>query len=78
MIRGKLDHYVVVIGNEFMLQVKYRKGSMIRFEITGTTVLLYEVPYISVPSLKDSDKLTDKEYEEIADKKEDSVQIQIK
>ena len=61
-----------------MLQVKYRKGSMIRFEITGTTVLLYEVPYISVPSLKDSDKLTDKEYEEIADKKEDSVQIQMK
>ena len=78
LIRGKLEHYVVVIGNDYMLQVKYRKGSMIRFEITGTTVLLYEVPYISVPSIKDSDTLKDKEYEEIPDKKEESVQIQIK
>lgn len=78
LVRGKLEHYVVVIGVEYMLQVKYRKGSMIRFDITGTLVLLYEVPYISVPSLKESERLKDLEYEEITDKKEDSIQILVK
>lgn len=38
---------------------------MIRFEILNYSLLLYEVPYICVPSLKDNDMLTDKEYEEI-------------
>lgn len=51
---GSLEHYVVLMGTQYMLQVKYRKGSMIKFEICGHTMLLYEVPFIDVPTLQDS------------------------
>ena len=45
-----------------MLQVKYSKGSMIKFDILGQIVLIYEVPYIAVPTLKDSESVSNKEY----------------
>lgn len=38
---------------------------MIKLDILGTLVLLYEVPYIAVPTLKEAEKLSDKEYERI-------------
>ena len=38
---------------------------MIRFEILGHQVLLYEVAYINVPTLGEEDMLKDKEYSEI-------------
>ena len=46
-----------------MLQVKYSKGSMIKFDILGYTVLLYEAPYIAVPTAKSLGLLSDSEYE---------------
>ena len=49
------------MGTEYMLQVKYRKGTMIKFNICGQTVLLYEVAYLAVPSLKDDAKISDAE-----------------
>jgi hypothetical protein len=50
LIRGNLEHYVCLIGTIYMLQVKYRKGSMAKYDICGQTVLLYEVAYIAVPT----------------------------
>ena len=47
-----------MLATTYMLQVKYRKGSMITFEICGVTVLLYEVPYIDVPTLPEASKVT--------------------
>ena len=44
-----------------MLQVKYRKGTMAKFDICGNTVLLYEVAYIAVPTQPQKDKLFDEE-----------------
>jgi hypothetical protein len=32
---GSLEHYVVLMGTKYMLQVKYRKGSMIKYDIAG-------------------------------------------
>ena len=52
-----------------MLQVKYRKGSMIKFDIADSlTLLLYEVPFIDVPTLPDASKVSDKEIKEVIDK----------
>jgi hypothetical protein len=51
---------------------------MIRFDITGIQVLLYEVPYISVPTIRDNEKLKDEEYEEIKDKNESGISIIVK
>lgn len=51
---------------------------MIKFEILGVLVLLYEVPYIAVPTLKASESVSDKEYESIENKKEDEVIIKVK
>jgi len=59
LLRGKYEHYVVVLGTDYMLQVKYSKGSMIKFDILGMIVLLYEVPYISVPTLRDNEGVND-------------------
>jgi hypothetical protein len=61
---GSLQHYVVMMGTQYMLQVKYRKASMIKFDIAGHTLLMYEVPYIDVPTLTDASKLRDSELEE--------------
>ena len=61
---GSCQHYVVLMGTQYMLQVKYRKGSMMKLEACGHTILLYEVPYIDVPTLPESSKLLDKELEE--------------
>lgn len=70
MIReGTLEHYVVLMGTQFMLQVKYRKGSMIKFDIYGHTLLLYEVPYIDVPTLADSAMLKTAEILKIVEQK---------
>lgn len=41
-------------------------------------MLLYEVPYIAVPTLKDQEGVSDKEYESIKDKKEDEVIVTVK
>lgn len=38
---------------------------MIRFEIQKFILLLYEVPYISVPTLPTEDMVSDTEYKEI-------------
>jgi len=38
---------------------------MIKFDVLGTLILLYEVPYIAVPTLKDTDVLTDKEAKKV-------------
>lgn len=80
LIRAKYEHYVVVLGSDYMLQVKYSKGSMIKFEILGQLVLLYEVPYLAVPTIKDAERLTDQEYEQIEDreKKEQDVRVTVK
>ena len=52
-----------------MLQVKYRKGSMIKVDIANSlTLLLYEVPFIDVPTRPDASKVSDKEIKEVIDK----------
>jgi hypothetical protein len=48
-----------------MLQVKYRKGTMMKFDVAGQTVLLYEVAYITVPTLTQEAKVTDEEIQKI-------------
>ena len=65
LIRGGFEHYVCLIGTQFMLQVKYRKTSMIKFDICGQTLMLYEVAYIAVPCLLQDAKITDKEVEKL-------------
>jgi hypothetical protein len=40
---------------------------MIKFDICGQTVLLYEVAYIAVPSLAQDAKITDAEIEKLKD-----------
>jgi len=35
---------------------------MIKFDILGMIVLLYEVPYIAVPTLRDNEGVNDQEY----------------
>lgn len=44
------DH-VVVMGNNFSMEAKYARGTLTIFDIAGFRVLIYEVPYISVPSM---------------------------
>ncbi|TNV81617.1 hypothetical protein FGO68_gene3409 [Halteria grandinella] len=61
---GSLQHYVVLMGTQFMLQVKYRKGSMMKLDICGHTLLLYEVPFIDVPTLPEASRLKESEIEE--------------
>ena len=65
LIRGGYEHYVCLVGTQFMLQVKYRKNTMIKFDICGQTLMLYEVAYIAVPSLLQDAKITDKEVEKL-------------
>ena len=64
-----------LIGTVYMLQVKYRKGSMIKFDVCGQTVLLYEVAYITVPTLAQEAKITDAEVEKLDKSKEDQINI---
>lgn len=78
LLRAKYEHYVVVLGTDYMLQVKYSKGTMIKFDILGVIVLLYEVPYIAVPTLRDSESVSDREYDKIENKKEDEITIVVK
>ncbi len=61
LIKGNYEHYVCLVGTTYMLQVKYRKGTMAKFDICGNTVLLYEVAYIAVPTQHTKDKLYDEE-----------------
>ncbi len=61
MIKGGYEHYVILMGSHYMLQVKYRKGTMIKFDIGGVTLLMYEVPFIDVPTLPEASKVSDKE-----------------
>jgi hypothetical protein len=68
LIKAKMEHYVVVLGQEYTLQVKYRKRSMIRFEVCGWPLLMYEVPYICVPTLEDTDMVQDEELDKIPNK----------
>jgi hypothetical protein len=48
---------------------------MIRFEIAKFILLLYEVPYISVPTLSKEDRVTDEEFknEVIKDRNEEEL-----
>ena len=64
-----------LIGTQYMLQVKYRKTSMIKFDICGQTVLLYEVTYIAVPTLKQEAKISEGEVEKMDKTKEDEVKV---
>ena len=47
---------------------------MIKFDVGGHTLLLYEVPYIDVPTLPETSKVTDKEMEGL----DDEVQVEEK
>lgn len=47
---------------------------MIRFEILGHQIQLYEVPYISPPTLNDEDMVKDQEYSEIKNKDDGDIQ----
>lgn len=48
---------------------------MIKFEICSVTVLLYEVPTIDVPSLKDESKVSKREIQDIKEKvKEENIE----
>ena len=38
---------------------------MIKFDLLGLTILLYEVPYIDVPTLPDTSRVTNKEMEAV-------------
>jgi hypothetical protein len=59
-----------------MLQVKYRKGTMLKLDLgTAGTMLLYEVPYIAVPSLPEASKVTNLEINELKDKEEIKVVV---
>ncbi|CDW78550.1 UNKNOWN [Stylonychia lemnae] len=78
LIRAKYEHYVVVLGTEYMLQVKYSKGSMVKFDILGVIVLLYEVPYISVPTIRDNEQVFEKEFEKLDKSKIDEIIITVK
>jgi hypothetical protein len=69
---------VVVLGTEYVIQVKYSKGSMIKFDVLGTLILLYEVPTISVPTLRESDCLSNAEYDKIENKKEEEIKVMVK
>ena len=73
LIKGGKEHYVVVCGQDYTLQVKYKKGSMITFDILGYQILLYEVPYICVPTLLDSDMVKDGEMTKILENPEASA-----
>ncbi len=48
---------------------------MAKFDVLGTMLLMYEVPYIAVPTLKDSDLLSDKEVEKLSPLEEIEVKI---
>ena len=61
-----------------MLQVKYRKNSMIKFDICGHTLLFYEVPYIDVPTLPENSKVKNAEIEEAMSKLEEGFEEKIK
>ncbi len=61
------------MGTSYMLQVKYRKGSMAKFDICGNTVLLYEVAYIAVPTQPTKDKLYDEELAKFPEQEDNSV-----
>ena len=66
MIRARLEHYVAVTGTVYMLQVKYRKGTMVKVQIgSEVQMLLYEVAYIAVPTLSTAAKLRDEELEKV-------------
>ena len=78
LIRGNLEHYVCLIGTIYMLQVKYRKGSMAKFDICGQTVLLYEVAYIAVPTQAQKDKLADADLEKLPKLEENDNSITLK
>jgi hypothetical protein len=64
-----LEHYVAIFGQDYLLQVKYSKGSLIILDVIGFSLLLYEVPYISVPTILKEDSLTDEEYKKIVEDK---------
>lgn len=56
---------MAVTGTVYMLQVKYRKGTMMKIDIGGVVhMLLYEVAYIAVPSLTDAAKIKDSELQQ--------------
>lgn len=51
LIDHKMKDHVVVMGNNFSMEAKYARGTLTIFDIAGFRVLIYEVPYISVPSM---------------------------
>jgi len=73
LIKGNFEHYVCLVGTSYMLQVKYRKGSMAKFDICGNTVLLYEVANIAVPTQPTKDKLYDEELAKFPEQEDNSV-----
>jgi len=68
MKRGNLGQYVAIIGQDYTLQVKYSKTSMAKFDILGFVLLLYEIPYITVATLLQKEKVTDEDMEKIKSK----------
>ena len=64
-----------LVGTTYMLQVKYRKGTMAKLDICGNTVLLYEVSYIAVPTQHTKDKLYDEELSKYPEEPENSNSV---
>ena len=61
-----------------MVQVKYRKGSMLKISLQGFTLLMYEVPYIAVPTLPQASQVTDAEFSKIEKRENESIKIEVK
>lgn len=51
LIDHKMKDHVVVMGNDFAMEAKYARGTLTIFDIVGFRLLIYEVPFITVPSI---------------------------
>ena len=51
---------------------------MIKFEILGLALLLFEVPYIAVPTLSEKGMVLNEEYEKIEKKEEEEIKVVVK
>lgn len=49
---------IVIIGQEFTLQVKYSKGSLAKFELFGFHLLTYDPPYVAIGSVTEEEIIT--------------------
>lgn len=58
--RANLPNYVVALGHDFQLSVKYSKGSLMQLLIGKTyNMTLFQVPRIAINSFSEADRLLD-------------------